>query len=483
MGTIKVSKITCEQIYNIWTTEPEIISLLDLRSKPEFESGHIPGAKHVVIDELTDLLKTIGNKLAVLIAGPEQETEIARRCEDFDSYVILSQCHRWSELGHPLSGDGTTSTFKRFNNILTKGKNLKQEIIFHQLFEAESSTYTYIIADKKSKEAAIIDPVLETVDRDIKLIGELGLKLIYALDTHIHADHITGAGELRKRLGIKTALSSEADVPCVDIALEDGQQLLLGDKTIKVIATPGHTNTCLTYAFEGMVFTGDALLIRSCGRTDFQQGDSAKLYNSVNEKLFKLPEDTLVYPGHDYRGQTSSTIGTEKKHNARLSERVSIEEFQKIMSELKLANPKKIHEAVPANLACGKPKVERTLNPQVVDGIPEITVEDLFKHLHAVKNKKIKLIDVREADEYNNELGHIEGATLITLGPDLTLLLQKGDRSDEIVFVCRSGGRSGTATAQSIELGYKFTINMAGGMLRWNEKKQPVIREMRNKEN
>tara|TARA_B110001454_G_C12723306_1_gene436443 strand:- start:48061 stop:49494 length:1434 start_codon:yes stop_codon:yes gene_type:complete len=477
MSTNKVSKITCEQIYNIWTTEPELISLLDLRSKAEFDSGHIPGSKHITISDLVDVLKSIEKKLVVLIANTEQEQQITQTCENFDNFAFMSQCHRWIELDHPLFGQGFTHTFKRFNHILEKGETVNNNIIFHQLFESESSTYTYLIADKKTKEAAIIDPVLETVDRDLKLIDELGLKLIYALDTHIHADHITGAGELRKRLGIKTAVSSDAEVACVDIPLEDGQELLLGDKTIKVIATPGHTNTCLTYAFEGLIFTGDALLIRSCGRTDFQQGDSAKLYHSVREKLFKLPEDTKIYPGHDYRGHTSSTVGIEKKHNARLNEKISLDDFKKIMSELKLANPKKIHEAVPANLACGKPKDARTLHPQVVDGTPEITVEDLLTHLSDVKNKKIRLIDVRRPDEYNNELGHIEGAELITLGADLTAFLEKGDRSEEIVFVCRSGGRSGTATAESIKLGYKFTINMAGGMIRWNEKKQPVVRQ------
>ncbi len=468
--------MTCEQIYNIWTTEPELISLLDLRSRTEFDSGRIPGSKHIEISDLVDVLKNIGKKLAVLIAGSEQEQQIAKSCENFDNYVLMIQCHRWIELNHPLFGDGVTHAFKRFNSILIKGELVNKNIIFHQLFESESSTYTYIIADKKSKEAAIIDPVLETVDRDLKLIDELGLKLIYALDTHIHADHITGAGELRKRLGIKTAVSSDAKVACADISLEDGQELLLGDNTIKVIATPGHTNTCLTYAFEGMIFTGDALLIRGCGRTDFQQGDSAKLYHSVREKLFKLPDDTVIYPGHDYRGHTSSTVGSEKKHNARLNERVSLDDFKKIMSELNLANPKKIHEAVPANLACGKQKDTRTLHPQVVDGTPEITVEDLFNHLTDIKNKKIRLIDVRRPDEYNNELGHIDGTELITLGSDLTAFLEKGDRSEEIVFVCRSGGRSGTATNEGIKLGYKYTINMAGGMISWNEKKLPVVR-------
>ncbi|MFN9067223.1 MAG: rhodanese-like domain-containing protein, partial [Bdellovibrionales bacterium] len=265
-------------------------------------------------------------------------------------------------------------------------------------------------------------------------------------------------------------------VSCVDIPLEEGQELLLGDKKIKVIATPGHTNTCLTYAFEDMLFTGDALLIRGCGRTDFQQGSSDKLFHSVREKLFKLPDETIVYPGHDYRGLTSSTIGTEKRHNARLKESIDLSGFKKIMSVLKLANPKKIHEAVPANLACGKPKDSRTLHPQIVDGVPEITVEDLFKHMNDVKTKKIRLIDVRRPDEFNNELGHIDGSELVTLGPELTQFLQSGDRSEEIIFICRSGGRSGTAALESIKLGYKFTINMAGGMLRWNEKKLPIIK-------
>ena len=146
------------------------------------------------------------------------------------------------------------------------------------------------------------------------------------------------------------------------------------------------------------------------------------------------------------------------------------------MSELKLANPKKIHEAVPANLACGNPKDARTLHPQIVDGIPEMTVEDLYSHLADAKNGKIKLVDVRRPDEFNNELGHVDGAVLVTLGPELTQYLEQGDRSEEIVFICRSGGRSGTATAESQKLGYKFTVNMVGGMIRWNENKLPTVK-------
>lgn len=231
---------------------------------------------------------------------------------------------------------------------------MKTEVIFHQLFDKESSTYTYLIADNKTKEAAIIDPVIENLERDSKLITELSLKLIYILDTHIHADHITAAAELRQRFNAKTALSQAAKVSCADLLLTEGQELFLGNKKIQVIATPGHTNTCLTFAFEDMLFTGDALLIRGCGRTDFQEGSSEKLFQSVREKLFKFPEETKIYPGHDYTGRTSTTVGTEKNFNPRLKESISLDEFKKIMSELKLEKPKKINQAVPANLACGK---------------------------------------------------------------------------------------------------------------------------------
>jgi sulfur dioxygenase len=471
--THEKSNLTCEQVYNLWISEPEILKIFDIRPRKDFESGHIPGAISIRADELSQTLESLGDKLAVIVSNSD-EGSILEQIKNYKNFVFLSQCHRWSELNYPLVGNEALIKFNR--EIILKGAAVKNEIIFHQLFEPESSTYTYIIADKNTKEAAIIDPVLETVDRDLKLIEELGLNLIYVLDTHIHADHITGAGEIRKRIPVKTAVSRDADVACVDIPLEEGQELLLGDKKIKVIATPGHTNTCLTYAFENMIFTGDALLIRGCGRTDFQQGSTDKLFHSVREKLFKLPDETVIFPGHDYRGLTSTTIGTEKKHNARLKESIDLTNFKKIMSELNLANPKKIHEAVPANLACGKPKDARLLHPQVVDGVPEITVEDLYKHKDDAKNKKIRLIDVRRPDEFNGELGHIEGTELITLGPDLTQFLEKGNRSEEIIFVCRSGGRSGTATLESIKLGYKFTINMAGGMLRWNEKKLPTIK-------
>ncbi len=225
--------------------------------------------------------------------------------------------------------------------------------LFFQLFEHESSTYTYIIADKVTLEAAIIDPVLETFKRDLELLKELNLKLKYILDTHIHADHITGANELRRITGAKTAVSHLAKIDCADINLIDNQELKLGDKIIKAIATPGHTHSCISFYFDEKVFTGDALLIRSCGRTDFQQGSSEVLFKSVREKLFTLPDDTIVYPAHDYKGFTSSTILLEKKFNPRLNLLKSYSEFKKIMDELNLPYPKKIDASLPANLECG----------------------------------------------------------------------------------------------------------------------------------
>ncbi len=230
-------------------------------------------------------------------------------------------------------------------------------MLFKQLFDQDTWTYTYLLADAETREAIIIDSVIEQVDRDLKLIDELGLKLIYALDTHVHADHVTGAGTLRERTGAQSGVAAVAGVSCVDQNLEHGQKLSFGSYELEVRSTPGHTSGCLTFVVQAngqtMAFTGDALLIRGCGRTDFQQGDSATLRNSVYSEIFSLPNNTVVYPAHDYRGHTTSTVGEEKAHNPRLGNNISEEKFVKIMDELNLAYPKRIDEALPANLACG----------------------------------------------------------------------------------------------------------------------------------
>lgn len=238
-------------------------------------------------------------------------------------------------------------------------------MLLKQLFDQDSWTYTYLLADPDTKEAIIIDSVFEQVDRDLKLIKELGLNLVYAIDTHVHADHVTGAGELRKRTGAKSGVAAVADVACADAKLEHGQKLNFGTYTIEARSTPGHTSGCMTFVVEDegktMAFTGDALLIRGCGRTDFQQGDSLTLRQSVYSEIFSLPDNTIVYPAHDYRGHTTSTVGEEKSHNPRLGNEVSESRFVQIMDDLNLAYPKRIDEALPANLACGLKVMEAGL--------------------------------------------------------------------------------------------------------------------------
>ncbi|MDQ6962808.1 MAG: MBL fold metallo-hydrolase [Mariprofundaceae bacterium] len=224
-------------------------------------------------------------------------------------------------------------------------------MILRQLFDEDTWTYTYLLADEESKEAVLIDSVLEQLERDLTLIKELGLKLKYTLDTHVHADHITASGPLRERTGCQTGISEKGNVACIDLHLKGGDILSLGSKNLKVLATPGHTPGCISFVCENMVFTGDSLFIRGCGRTDFQNGDSGQLYDGIVNELYTLPDETLVYPGHDYRGQMVSTIGEEKAFNPRLN--LGREGFITFMNELDIPNPKKLNESVPANLACG----------------------------------------------------------------------------------------------------------------------------------
>jgi sulfur dioxygenase len=227
-------------------------------------------------------------------------------------------------------------------------------MILRQLFDAASSSYSYLLLD--AGEAVLLDPTLEKVDRDAALIAELGVRLVYAIDTHVHADHVTGAGQLKDRLGCKQVAPAAARVACADAHAADGDTFTFGGTTLHVLATPGHTAGCTSWYAPtgGRVFTGDALLVRTCGRTDFQGGDAGTLYDSVVNRLFALPDETVVYPAHDYRGFTTTTIGEEKRFNARLARRTR-EEFIDLMAKLNLPMPKKIAEALPANMQCGCP--------------------------------------------------------------------------------------------------------------------------------
>lgn len=356
-------------------------------------------------------------------------------------------------------------------------------MLFRQLFDPESSTYTYLLADEATREAVIIDPVLEQVERDLRLVSELELKLLYALDTHVHADHVTAVGTLRDRVGAKTVLSERAGVGYADLYVKDGDRVRFGRHALEVRETPGHTDGCITFVTDdhSMAFTGDALLIRGCGRTDFQQGDAPTLYRSVHDKVFSLPDGCLIYPGHDYQGRTASSVGEEKKHNPRLGGGRGEAEFAEIMAKLQLARPKKIDVAVPANLYCGVPQgVPATVeDPRAAGwaplevsagGIPEIAPEWV-----AVHGASVRLVDVRQPDELAGELGHVPGVDLVPLAT-VEAVAAGWDRDLPLVVLCRSGGRSGRAALQLRAMGFTRVASMRGGMTAWAERRFPAER-------
>ena len=344
-------------------------------------------------------------------------------------------------------------------------------LIFRQLFDQQSSTYTYILADSASRDAVIIDPVFEHARRDAALIEELGLRLLYTAETHIHADHVTGAWLLKGRTGSLIAVSAESGALGGDRYLTHRDELVFGGRRLEVRATPGHTRGCVTYVLDdrSMAFTGDCLLIRGCGRTDFQHGDPHALFRSVRDQVLSLPETCLLYPGHDYRGLTVTSVGEERRFNPRLGGELSEEDFVGFMKNLGLAHPKKIDIAVPANLKCGVPDQNQT---QATDpdwaplrytfaGIWEIEPYWLEEHAELVQ-----VLDVREPSEFAGPLGRIRGATLIPLG-DLANRANELGRERPIVAVCRAGGRSAQATVILRQAGFGKVANLAGGMLRW----------------
>jgi sulfur dioxygenase len=225
--------------------------------------------------------------------------------------------------------------------------------IFRQLFDTETSTYTYLLAAGPGADAILIDPVLEQVERDLQFVKEIGVNLKYVINTHCHADHITGSGKIKSLMPGVQSMISKASTAKADVYLEPEQMFKVGSLVFRAIATPGHTDGCMCFYLEdkGMIFTGDALMIRGCGRTDFQGGSSEHLYDNIHQKVFTLPRDTLVYPAHDYKGRMCSTIKEEKQFNPRFTK--SKEEFVKLMNELGLPYPKKIDASLPANLKCG----------------------------------------------------------------------------------------------------------------------------------
>ena len=351
-------------------------------------------------------------------------------------------------------------------------------LLFRQLFDPTSSTYTYLLGDSVSGEAVLIDPVFEQVRRDAALIGELGFKLKWSLETHVHADHVTGAWLMKQKLGAAIALSAQSGAEGADRLLQDGDRIEFGRRSLEVRATPGHTSGCITYVLddESMAFTGDCIMIRGSGRTDFQQGDARALYRSVRSRIFCLPESCTLYPAHDYRGLTATSVAEEKKFNPRLGGEIAEADYAGYMKNLDLPHPKKIDEAVPANLRCGKPGNEATLpaDPDwaplrfTFSGVWEVEPNWLEENLG-----KVHVLDVREPNEFTGPLGHIRGATLLPLG-ELAAKAKDLPRDKPIVAVCRAGSRSAHATAILQKAGITQFANLPGGMLRWRAESRGV---------
>jgi len=345
-------------------------------------------------------------------------------------------------------------------------------VLFRQLFDQVSSTYTYLVADEHTREALIVDCVFEQHARDAALIAELELTLLVAVDTHCHADHVTGAWLMKSAFGSKIALARAYGAENVDLPLVHGDRIAFGAESLEVRATPGHTAGCLSLvsADRRIAFTGDALLVRGAGRTDFQEGDAHRLFRSIREQLFTLPDDCVVYPAHDYDGRTSSTIGEERSHNPRIGGEAREEDFVGYMRNLGLPHPKKLAVAVPANMRSGEPEPgavqpAATWGPVIVTyaGFPEIAPEWVASH-----RSDVRVLDVRSPEELDGELGRLDGAALIPLD-ELRARLSEVDSDKPVVVVCQTGKRSAMAAAILRKAGFTRVANVAGGMVRWRE--------------
>ena len=344
-------------------------------------------------------------------------------------------------------------------------------MIFRQLFDSVSGTYTYLLASRRGGEALIIDPVLEKVDRYLQLIDELELRLVKAADTHLHADHITGLGALRDRTHCITVMGEQSKVDVVSLRVTEGDKLTVEGVKLDVLYTPGHTDDSYSFLMGDRVFTGDTLLIRGTGRTDFQNGDARAQYDSIFGKLLRLPEETLVFPAHDYKGETVSTIGEEKRFNPRLQVK-SADEYVALMRNLKLSNPKMMDVAVPANLHVGLHQEE------VAKRGWALSPDDAMK---LVRRPEIALVDLREASERDKH-GEIPGS-LHTPYAELARNVQPGGRIYElarredkrIVFYCAFGERSAMAVQAAQDAGLLSACHIAGGLDAWKKARGPVV--------
>jgi sulfur dioxygenase len=379
-----------------------------------------------------------------------------------------------------------------------------ENMLFRQLFDQETWTYTYLIADPANKEAMLIDPVITHTDEYLALLSQLGLTLKYTLETHVHADHITASGLLRQKLGAQTGVSALCGAETADFQIKDGDVFAFANgEQIKVIATPGHTKGSISFLWRDRVFTGDSLLIGGCGRTDFQGGDAGTQYDSITQRLFTLPDETIVYPGHDYQQRWISSIAQEKTTNPRLAGKTR-DEFITIMNNLNLPKPKRIDEAVPANRYCGLEEKERQDAVAYRESIQEsaktegetfvncggdmpkttgTTVQDLvaaakqqITEINVEQAKQllaqggITVIDVREESEY--AAGHLDNALPLPRGVlefKISNIPELADKAKPALIYCRTGGRAALAAQSLKTLGYTNVLSIAGGYEAWRQ--------------
>lgn len=343
-------------------------------------------------------------------------------------------------------------------------------MIFRQLFDSVSSTYTYLLASRRGGEALIIDPVVDRVDHYLRLVGELDLRLVKAVDTHIHADHVTGLGALRDRTRCVTVMGVKSSVDVVSMRVDEGDQIAIEGIALDVIYTPGHTDDSYSFLMGDRVFTGDTLMIRGTGRTDFQNGSAYDQYESIFGKLLKLPEETLVFPAHDYKGDTVSTVGEEKAFNPRLQVS-SAEEYAEIMDNLNLANPAMMDVAVPANRAIGLVQDELREKGWSLTAVEAMTT---------IHDPEVALIDLRDDGE-RARYGEIPGSLHlpytaleenVSAGGVLKSLCEATGK--RLVFYCAFGERSAMAVQVAQAAGIMCACHIEGGVAAWKSAGGPI---------
>ncbi len=348
-------------------------------------------------------------------------------------------------------------------------------LLLRQLFDAATGTFTYLLADVATRQGVLIDPVFEQHERDLSLIRELGIDLVASIDTHAHADHVTGSWLMQQATNCAIGLSAAARAENVSQPLHHGDVIRFGQRQLQVRSTPGHTDGCVSFVLDdhSMAFTGDALLVRGCGRCDFQQGNAHTLWRSITEQILSLPDACLLYPGHDYTGRGVTSVAEEKAFNARLGGGADERDFVGHMTHMKLPHPGKIAIALPGNLRSGKPREQHT-EPQWAPvhwsyaGLPELLPQWLADH-----QQEVTVLDVRSQEELNGPDGLIPGSTHIPLA-ELDERQGELPRDRPVVVVCHSGSRSALATQQLIKAGHQQVANLRGGLTRWAEEGYPM---------